>query len=291
MVRIVRHKDINKKKWDHCLQNSRQERVYAYYDFLTQNIGNRWFGLVFGDYDAIMPITLQRKYGFLTHIAQPNFCQQLGVFSKVELDQDLFQSFMKMLDKKLIFKTHYFFNASNTPFLNQHKKRPNFILNLHQNYHNIYDGYKEDLKRNIKKAEKNRLIWEENISVGACTNMYEKTHGRHYANLDYAFFNRIKKNTQIKMHQIGVKKENELLAVSIILQDNGRLYYLLGAPSVKGRKLGALPFLIDRLIKKFSEKKIFLDFEGSQIPSVANFYQKFGTQTEYFIEYQTRIFL
>jgi hypothetical protein len=45
----------------------------------------------------------------------------------------------------------------------------------------------------------------------------------------------------------------------------------------EGRVKRAHFFLLDKLIGEFAEKKILLDLEGSDVPGIAEFYQKFGS--------------
>jgi hypothetical protein len=39
-------------------------------------------------------------------------------------------------------------------------------------------------------------------------------------------------------------------------------------------------FLLDRMIKEFSGQQLVLDFEGSQIAGIAEFYRQFGSTPE-----------
>jgi hypothetical protein len=41
-------------------------------------------------------------------------------------------------------------------------------------------------------------------------------------------------------------------------------------------------FLFDQLIREFAGQDLILDFEGSDLPGVARFYQKFGPQNQPF---------
>ncbi len=44
-----------------------------------------------------------------------------------------------------------------------------------------------------------------------------------------------------------------------------------------GRAQRANFFLMDHLIQEFSSRNMVLDFEGSELPGIAEFYRKFGS--------------
>ena len=56
------------------------------------------------------------------------------------------------------------------------------------------------------------------------------------------------------------KKENELLAGAVIFENEKIVHTQYLSNSDKGRKLGALDLLIDRLIKEFYKDKKYFDF-------------------------------
>tara|TARA_A100001011_G_scaffold163310_1_gene171845 strand:+ start:4074 stop:4946 length:873 start_codon:yes stop_codon:yes gene_type:complete len=286
LIQVVNFNQIDPVKWDSCVRNSLQERVYAYYDVLYCSIGKQWIGLIYEDYKAVMPIPIKYKWNIIPFVSQPQFCQQLGVFSKDVLTYSIFTEFLKILKKQSIIKVHYFFNALNTKYLEGYHQRPNYILPLQNDYQKIYTQYKSSLKKNLNKANKNNLQWKQNAPLKICFDHYQKAHGKYHNELNFDFFLKIQNKKSINFHLIGVKKDNQWLASAIFLQDSKRLYYILGAPTELGRSLGALPFLLDGLIQKFAGRNMILDFEGSQIQSVANFYEKFTLQKEYFIEFK-----
>jgi hypothetical protein len=69
----------------------------------------------------------------------------------------------------------------------------------------------------------------------------------------------------------------ELLNTSIFLRDDLRIYNIMSVSLPEGRIKRAHFFLLDQLIAEFSERKILLDLEGSDVPGIAEFYQKFGS--------------
>ena len=74
--------------------------------------------------------------------------------------------------------------------------------------------------------------------------------------------------------------QSGLLAGWVGLTDKRRIYNLLNLTTPAGRKSGANYFLIDRVLKEFSEQPLWFDMEGSNLPGVQAFYQNWGAQKE-----------
>ena len=84
MITKIRYADIDFAKYSESLENACQNTDYAVKQFLDIVSDCQWFLLVYGDYEAIMPVSYVRKWGF-TLILMPKLCQQLGIFSKEDL--------------------------------------------------------------------------------------------------------------------------------------------------------------------------------------------------------------
>jgi hypothetical protein len=68
------------------------------------------------------------------------------------------------------------------------------------------------------------------------------------------------------------------------------MYLMISATGPEGRDKGANHFLIDRLINEFAASDLYLDFEGSDLPGVAHFYQNFGgIDQPYFYYYYNKL--
>ena len=70
------------------------------------------------------------------------------------------------------------------------------------------------------------------------------------------------------------------LNVSIFFTDEFRIYNIMSVSLPTGRNKKAHFFLLDQLIKEFAGENRILDFEGSEIPGIAEFYRKFGSINE-----------
>ena len=71
MIRYLKNHQIDRDKWDGCIQTSVQKSVYGcswYLDVICSN----WDALVEDDYVSVMPVTKNSKY-LMNYIYPPFF--------------------------------------------------------------------------------------------------------------------------------------------------------------------------------------------------------------------------
>jgi hypothetical protein len=286
-IQYYSRQQIDKEKWDACIQSSVNSLIYGY-AFYLDNMAANWDALVLNDYEAVMPLIWNRKWG-IPYLYQPAFTQQLGIFSSTVSPEELAPVFIERLKHQFRF-AEIFLNHRNA-FVGL-APRTNFILLLHANYATISQGYSRDALSNIRRAEKFDLQYERMNDFHIAGAQYKKLYAsrtRHIKDNDYSNFERLcsiaEKNNMLVARQVSNKQE--LLATALLLLDKNRLYLLQSATLPAGRAKEANYFLIDNIIKEFSGGSFILDFEGSDIPGIAHFYSNFGAvnQAYYFLRY------
>lgn len=273
---LSRHK-IDAKKWDACISSSSNAVIYAY-SFYLDALCENWSGIIINNYEAVMPVPWRKKIGIAYTYSVP-FVQQLGYFSgDKNIDEEALLKFFFQHFKY----GDYTFNFENKIDIVNTKRCNNFIIHLSQEYEKIAAAYSQDLINNLKKTSKENLFYsaEENFETGieVFKNMYaERT--PHVTDKDFSNFQLLCKTLSAK-NQIEVRKvtnaANELLAIALLLKDERRLYNMMNSTTDAGRKTSANHFLFDQLIKEFSNTNLILDFEGSDLPGIKSFYEKFG---------------
>ena len=149
-IQYLSHKEIDKTKWDACIEQAPNGLIYPY-SFYLDAMAKHWDALVLNDYEAVMPLTWNKKYGFY-YLYQPAFTASLGVFGK-NLNKELIDDFIRSIPSK--FKLiEISLNAGN--IIGDSKTfsllRSNYILHLNKPYEEIYKAYRDNHKRNINKA-------------------------------------------------------------------------------------------------------------------------------------------
>ena len=286
-LNYIHFDQIDPDKWDACIAKSPNALVYAQSWYLDKAC-DRWDALVFGDYQYVMPLTLNKKIN-ISYLSQPSLCQQLGIFptpTKEIIKQffDEAQQFFPFAEINL--------NGMILPIRNVNGTfipKKNYLLSLDLPYTEIHKQYSKHTKRKVKKARKNKLNLIKAISVEEYLhfkkqNQKDKTSESSYTKLRNIFTFGLSKS----MGQIyGVYSPlNELCAAVFFLRFKNRVTYLNAATNPEGRKLSAMYLLIDQFIQEHAESEYFIDFEGSMIPGVARLYQGFGASPEIYHHYR-----
>lgn len=282
-IQYLNHEHIDKARWDDCIRQSPNGLIYAYSYYLDAMAKN-WDALVLNDYDAVMPLVWNSKFGF-SYLYQPAFTASLGVFGK-KLNQELISNFIKTIPEK--FKLiEISLNSGNTFRENSPdlSLRRNYILNLNNSYTEIAKDYRENHQRNINKAlqagcsiRKNiplNLIIELNRELLKSINPVKEEYYNNFSKL----FELLKKENNAESYGV-IDANQQLVASSVFFYSHKRAYYILVGNSIEGKNLGASHALIDAFIKENAGKEIILDFEGSDIESLAFFYAGFGAVEE-----------
>lgn len=277
------YQQIDKKKWDACIDNATNGLIYGY-SFYLDAMAKSWDGLVLNDYEAVMPLTRNKKYS-ICYLYQPAFTACLGIFGKT-LTAEKVNDFLKAIPSKFSYWDIYF-NHGNFFRLKDFTlyERMNYVLPLNEPCEKLYSNYRENIKRNIKKAEQFGLAINKNIAVAEVTAL-AKQQAREFADLPAEDFKRFESLYQLlyqkeKATTYAVHtKEGQLLAAAVFFFSHNRAYYIMVGNHPDGKTLGASHALINAFIKDHAGQNLLLDFEGSDISSLAFFYSSFGAREE-----------
>jgi hypothetical protein len=275
MITYVKRKNLEVDKYNACIKNSIQSRIYAFSWYLDI-VADNWIVLVLNDYQAVMPIPWKKKY-FIKHIAQPLFCQQLGVFSREIITQELQQKMLKNIPKKFV-KISLNFNSDNFLMLKSTPKK-NYILELNKPFNLLFKSFSKGRKHAVKVGEKSNLILK-NITIFELIKLKKEFYNhiifseKLIAELSDSVLN------NNKGFILGVFKNDVLLGGGFFLLSNNRITYLFSSFSTQGRKLQAASFLINSIINKYENSNFILDFEGGNLPNIGSFFKSFGAKNQ-----------
>jgi hypothetical protein len=242
-----------------------------------------WMGYVMGNYDAVMPVVYNRKLG-VRYVYQPSHCQQLGVFSGSPADRELIRQFMQQLVSD-VWYADYAINASNDPLSligMDVTGSPNYVLDLAPSYADLVKGYSTNCKRNLKRAEHEDLIINEQVSVKTMLEFKQKhdnlKRNRYYRRIASRLFHTLEEMNRLMVY--GTEYKGKINAFAAFAVSKTKLIYLLSASDEDGREKRSMFRLIDQVIQIHSGTAMQLDFEGSVIPSIARFFGGFGAVPE-----------
>jgi len=270
MIKRLKYHEIDFEKYTQCLENSEQKNWYAKKDVLDELSGN-WELLVYGDYEAVMPVHIKKKFG-LNFVHMPLFCQQLGIFSKAD-DSKINDQFLKFLKSK--YKVFlYSFNHNNV-FSENLNNRKNYIVPISDYVILRRKKYFKGRKSTAKWAQ--HLFYEE---IHLDTDCFFFIEGN-FKGLDkkndfeklknYLHF--LKKNNNLKI--CGAYLEDKLINLAILVSEPQQLSLLALFNDENFKDENGPSFLIDRILNLYIHEKKF-NFMGSNIRGIELFFKSFG---------------
>ncbi len=282
MIRYIQQDDINRAKWDMCVDDAFNGLIYAKSWYLDI-VSDQWDALVENDYEKIFPLVHRKKWG-IGYLYQPPFTQQLGLFSKTLLTEESLTRFVASIPEK------FRFIEMNLNTLN--KLSPGALpaenwvtheLDLIKSHDQIQRNYSDNLRRNLKKSESYGLSVTRNVKPEEIITLFRENRGRTFRHLkdeDYGRLTRIAYSGIYKgvtFTYAVYDQRNTLCAGAIFLKSNKKIIFLFSGLDDVGRQTGAMAYLLDAFIQDHQNQHLTLDFEGSNDAGLARFYKSFGS--------------
>ncbi len=281
-VKYLKHNEVDIEKWDNCIAGSINGIVYAYSWYLDV-VCETWAALVYGDYETVMPLTFNKKYG-ISYLYQPSFSQQLGIFSSQNLSEKIVSHFISAIPKKFNFVE---INLNKFNLISEFKnikvtQNTTYELELIKDYESLFRRYKNNTIRNIRKAIQNKISIVAGLKPNDVINLiYSSGSTPTYKETDLAIIRKLiagaarKKSGQLYG---AYTNKNSLCAIGFFVHSNKKVCFLLSVANHEAKETGAMFLLIDEFIKQYASRNMILDFEGSNIEGIARFYAGFGAK-------------
>lgn len=282
-MQYLKHSEIDKSLWDKRINEAFNGMVYGeswYLDIVAET----WDALINEDYEQLFPLVFRKKWG-LYYLYQPIFTQQLGLFSKSLLTPIMVSNFLNGIPSHFRFG-EINLNTFNQPAAGDFKMTGwvTFELDLINSIENLRKNYSENLKRKIKKNEREKISIIRNIKPDDIITLFKENKGNQlgvYSEADYQKLHRLA-YTGIYRGSIfsyaAYTATNELCAGALFLKNRKKIIFLFSGLSAHGRKINAMASLIDGFIQDHAGSHLTLDFEGSNNPDLARFYHSFGSK-------------
>lgn len=272
----IRHKHIDMKKWDAALALCPNRLLYAETAYLNR-MAVEWDAVIGGDYEWLMPLPVKHKWGMRYTPVVP-FVQQLGIFAPQPVSSVMVQSALTVMQRHIRYADLLFNYASP---VNNGTPHNNYILQLQPGYERLVAAYSKDLRNNLKQAAKHELAYEEEDKYNLVIDLFQQQYRRQLPHVEPAHYSAFSNACAYYAGEQAVicrtvYDDRNLLAGAVLIRHANRLYNLLSVNTPEGRSRSANHFLYGRLIDEFAGQELLLDFEGSDVPGIASFYQNFG---------------
>jgi len=293
---IVYHynNEIDKDKWDKCIEDSKCLRPYAYSWYLDI-MAPGWEALIDNDYDSVFPIPRFSKFG-IQYIATPIFLQQLGAFSpakplEIALNEfiDCLPEFYRLIDLSVGQRISY------EGFVVSEKD--NYVLDLSEPYETLWNNFHHSCRRNIELSSKEKIELADDILPCELIDLFIRIKGKIIKGIKQRDLNHLKNLMDYclktkKGRIIGVRdSENNIIYGRFIINTPGYINLFFSANTHESKERRINYYVINEIIRGNASENIILDFAGSSIPSIASFMKSFGSlRVPYYRIYRNRLF-
>jgi hypothetical protein len=293
LIIYLKHNEIDREKWDKCIENTPGSKPYSYSWYLDL-LAPGWEALVDDEYDSVFPVPGSVRFG-IRYIATPVFLQQLGAFSP---DKDATESLTEFLDYLPDFFrfidlcvgqeiTYPGFRVDN---------KINFELDLSASYETLSGNFTDHCRRNVEISRRNRPELVSDIRADELTGLFRSNRGINIKGIKVSDYMRLMRlmnfcTANRKGRMIGVRDAGKKLIFGVfVVTIRGRvtILFVVNTPESRERRIGY--FVVNKLIEEFASTRTILDFAGSSVPSVAAFYSSFGSkEIPYYRLYRNRL--
>lgn len=240
---------------------------------------------------ARFPYCEQRKFGKKV-LGTPKLTQTLGIYIKdtgaktakrLSREKDILIEIIKNLPN---INQDFFLDSNNQYFMPFYWKRYkispaiSYRINDLSDEKKIWAGFKENIKTDIKKAQK-QLCVRDDLPIEELITIQKKTFQRQNRKLPYdeELIRNIDKAANKRNQRkflCAVDDENRIHAAAYFVFDERRCYYLIGGGDPELRNSGAGALLVWEGIKFAMTVSEVFDFEGSMIEDIERFFRGFG---------------
>ena len=289
MIKHLTHNMIDKRRWDDCIAKSFNGSVYAWSWYLDI-VHPDWEALIENDYERVMPLTHSRKL-LLSYMFQPFFVQQLGVYSQSTLSADDVERFVRAIPAKYKIVRYRLNEFNKVDYeLGIYEPHRNVVLDLIYDYQSLCNNYNNNTKRNLIKANSAGLTIDKDVKAETIIKLFAENRGRDVEHWKEKEYKRLLDLVDTAIYHeccfvCGVNDiEGRTIAGGIFMCSHDRIIFLFSGSDESYKNKHALTFLLDNMIREFSESKYIFDFEGSDNDGLFRFYKGFGGKEVYYPE-------
>jgi hypothetical protein len=291
-----------KQQWDEFVDTSPQGSIFCKswwldivspkYEIFVLNNSGRIIGGI--------PLTYKSIFGFEV-IAMPKLTQTLGILiepinskyvKKISKEKEIIAALVKSIPPVLHFSQNFHYNFTNwLPFhWERHKAtvRYTYVFEDLSDLRKLFEGMRENIKTDIRKAEKLGLKISQDLTINDFLGIYKKTFERQSKQAPFTDEFLIKLDRELEKRSarkmfFAVDDRNRIHSAVYMIWDNKSAYYLMGGGDPELRNSGANSLALWNAIQFASQVTKRFDFEGSIIQNVESYFRSFGAEQKQYL--------
>jgi hypothetical protein len=201
------------------------------------------------------------------------------VFSSHPVNENIIEHFIQKIPYR-----SYHLNLNEQNYYGKGVKQPNFILNLNKDYDTLFAAYSTNTKRNIKKAYRYNIEIKTGLLPDVFLGFYHSIEKKYTVSpKTNQIIQEFLKKDKITIYG-AYNADNKLISTLCLLHSSHRLIYLLPISNKEGKDTLAMFRIVDEIIQNHANSCFLFDFSGTNVKSIARFYEGFGAELKSYHE-------
>jgi hypothetical protein len=276
--RHLHRADIDSDRWDACVAASPRARIYGTSLFLDR-MADDWDGIVLDDYRAVLPLPRRRKFG-IDYLCPMPFSGPLALYGKEPLPYDTLDALQQVPARFRLWDINLDVQGRELPWPSW--VRNNHVLPLGRPYSDISGDFRDSLRQTLGQGRDHGYA---RAGISIDTLLGDALAAGALAGTSPSDRLRLKRlyhdlSVREKAFTLGWVEDGRTVAGALFFRSPGRIYYMAAWSGEEGRRCSAAARLLDAVIREYAGMDAVLDFEGSDIPGVAFFFEGFGAKPE-----------
>lgn len=293
MINFYRNCEIDRRRWDACIEKSQGARPYGfswYLDIMSPG----WNALIDDDYATVFPLPASEKYG-IKYVATPAFLQKLGTYSAESPPGKGINEFMG-----LMYDTYRFIDLCTAQRTDDDRfivtRKASYELLLEGSYEKLRAGFSVHCRRNIARAQKEKIEIESDVKPSEAVKLFRENAGRRIRGIRPGNYRRLSDLMEYctgnnRGRILGVRNPAGKLIYAIFITEAGKrktMLFVVNSGESRLKRIGY--YIVNELVRESAGTGTILDFAGSSIPSIASFMESFGSKNiPYYRNYCNRL--
>ncbi len=260
-MRIIKNDNIDTILWDRCIARSENGDIFGYSWFLDA-VSDNWFGIIKGNYQTVMPISINRFFGFIS-VKNYKFQSKTNIYSPKEISIETIQEFAQLIKSTA---KNITITSENKSLLNSHIKNKTFYsykLDLIRPYKDIKHSKTDFVIKQINSSESHKTFFNTGILPNGITLLSTLTKSLNKKDIDtLRRLSAISLRKNLGQIYGAFNQHNRLIAAVLFISSHFKINIIYAVQTKEAESKKALYGLIDYYIKTHSEKALTLDFFG-----------------------------
>ena len=295
MVKYLLHHEIDKERWDRCIERSSNGLICALSWYLDI-VSPQWEAIVVlegAEYTLCCPVPVRKKW-HVEYIEHPHLCKQLGLFYVKPPEHAVVDEVFRALFTRYRYIPRLSFNVDNTLIWFSDprvriKEHAVYLLSLDISYPDLHKGYHRDRKYRLKQARSNNLRMVASQDIEPLIEIFERdtaskipggVYRRTYPNLRQ-LFKRITSMGKSELYY-AYNADGDCLGGCWFILYKDTILYMFSGVLATARRENVSTLLIDHMIRRYQKTNYTFMFESAHHAGIDGFLKGFGGRITYY---------